>query len=176
MTLGVLDAQVLLRRDTVASAVVNAVVSIGFFLLVFGWVPVAGRSLAIDFLAQTFGITFLGGIVPSFIMLARVRKGIVSPAGPVPSGARQIFRLFGLALAAMPLLGGAALLLMLAFGPAIMSPQTALIVKSLYGGLVGILTTPPILRSAMGMPFWPGRASRGSAGRVDTNTIHKIYE
>lgn len=176
MTQDGLGAQALLRRDTIASAVVNAIVSIGFFLLVFGWVPVAGRSLAIDFLAQTFGITFLGGIVPSFIMLARVREGSVPSAGPVPSGARQIWRLFVLALAAMPLLGGAAALLMLAFGPAMMSPQTAVIVKSLYGGLVGILMTPPILRSAMGMAFWPARAPRGSAGRRDAAAIHKNHQ
>ncbi|KQS04693.1 hypothetical protein ASG11_10900 [Sphingomonas sp. Leaf357] len=164
---GAPNARALVRRDTIASACANAIVSIGFFLLVFGWGPVAGRSLAFDFPVQTFGITFLGGIVPSFIMLARVRKGIVSPLGPVPSAARQIWRLFGLALAVMPMLGGAAALLMLAFGPAAISPQAALIVKSLYGGLVSVVTTPLILRSAMGGAAWRKRVSRELAGQGD---------
>jgi hypothetical protein len=146
------DRQALLRRETLLSAVVNAAISIGFFLLVFGWAPVATRSLAIDFLPQTFGTAFLGGLVPSFILLSKIRRGTVAAAGRVPTRAAQTLRVLGCALVATPVLGGLAALVMLAVGPSLLSPATALIVKALYGALVGIVTTPPVLRMALGMP------------------------
>ncbi|NIJ06759.1 hypothetical protein FHS31_000341 [Sphingomonas vulcanisoli] len=151
----VLDLYALLRRETILSFFINALVSVGFFFLVFGWAPVRGSALAIDFLPQTFGITCLGGLVPSLIMLARISKGAVVPVGPVPTRAAQLLRVLGCAMVAMPLLGGLAALLMLAFGPVALSPPAALIVKTLYGGLAGIVTTPPILRKALGMSYWP---------------------
>ncbi len=150
-----LHRQALLRRETVLSAIINAAISIGFFLVVFGWAPAQARALAIDFLPQTFGITCLGGLVPSLIMLAKVRAGTVVPAGAVPTRGAQAVRVLGCAIVAMPLLGGSAASLMLAFGPSTVPPLTALIVKAVYGGFAGVVTTPPILRKALGMSYWP---------------------
>jgi hypothetical protein len=128
-----LSRQTLLRRETMVSAIVNAAISIGFFLLTFGWAPAPTRALAVDVLPQTFGITCLGGLVPSLMLLAKIRKGIVVPAGPAPTRAAQTLRVLGCAIVVTPIVGGSAALLMLAFAPATLTQGTALVVKALYG-------------------------------------------
>lgn len=147
----------LLRRETILAGIINAAMSIGFFLAVFGWAPAASRALALDFLAQTFGITMLGCLVPSLITLARVHRGAVVPAGPVPSRTRQAASVLAAAAIAVPVLGGGAALLTIALAPALVAPVPALAVKTLYGAAVGVIMTPPMIRLALGMALLPRR-------------------
>jgi hypothetical protein len=156
-----LDAQAreaLLRRERVLSAVINAAISIGFFLLVFRWSPATRMALAIDCLPQTLGVTLLGGLVPSMITLFKVRNGAVVPAGPTPSRGAQALRVLGCAILAVPVLGGAGALLFALLAPPVTPPLPALVAKTLYGAALGAITTPPILRMALGMPLWRSRS------------------
>jgi ABC-type phosphate/phosphonate transport system permease subunit len=146
----------LLRTERRIGVVINAVLSIGFFLLVFGWRAVASRDLAFDFLPQTFGITFLGTLVPSLLTFRRIARGTVVPAGRVPSLARHLLRTVACALVATLVLGGCAAVLLIALAPVVLPPAAGIALKALYGSVVGFIVTPPILRMALAMPFLPG--------------------
>ena len=155
--------ETLLRRERVLSAVINGLISIGFFFLVFRWSPATRGALAFDCLPQTLGVTLLGGLVPSMITLSKVRRGVVVPVGPTPSRGMQALRVLGCAILAVPVLGGAGALLFSLLAPPVLSPLPALIAKTLYGAALGAITTPPILRMALGMGLW--RRSRVQASR-----------
>lgn len=153
----------LLRTELRIAILVNAALSIGFFLLVFGWRDAAARDLAIDFLPQTFGVTFLGTLIPSLITLRKIALGRIVPAGPVPTRGRHVLRIIAWAVGAVIILGGSAAALFTAFAPPMVPPLVGVTTKAVYGGLVGALITPPILRAALGMPFRQGRAPRTAA-------------
>lgn len=141
----------LVRREAIASVIINAGMSVLFFLLVFGWQPATGRSLAIDCLPQTVGITFLGGLVPALLTLRKVAAGRVIAAGPLLSPGALAMRVLICATVAMVVLGGCAALLLARFAPPQLDPLPALIIKALFGSLVGLITTPPILRMTLGL-------------------------
>ncbi len=153
-----------IRKETRIAAVMNVVLGVVFFLIVFGWSRAATSSLALDFLPQTMGMTFLGGMVSSLICLSKVKKGTLVPAGPVPTRRQQAGRVFAGALAATMVFGGAVALLFVAFGPVDFAPAPALAIKALYGIVMGFVTTPPILRMALGMPVWPRPRPNALAG------------
>ena len=107
----------LLRQEKVMAIVMNGLISIGFFFLVFGWHPASSRALALDFLPQSFGVTFLGSLVPSLITYGRISRGKVVAAGPVPGKLGHLFRIIIAALLAIVVFGGAAALLTIRFAP-----------------------------------------------------------
>ena len=147
----------LLRQEKVMAIVMNGLISIGFFFLVFGWHPASSRALALDFLPQSFGVTFLGSLVPSLITYGRISRGKVVAAGPVPGKLGHLFRIVMAALLAIVVFGGAAALLTIRFAPPNVDPLPALIVKTIYGASLGRLMTPPMLRSVLGLPMFGGR-------------------
>ncbi|HEX8415447.1 MAG TPA: hypothetical protein VF637_16435 [Sphingomicrobium sp.] len=155
----------LLRQETILAGVINMVLSILFFLLIFGWAPATSRSLAMDFLPQTFGITMLGGIVPGFLTLGRIKRGIVVPLRTPPTRAGLVARITLVAVSAVVVIGGLAGLAMATFAPASIAPLPAVVLKAVYGAILGIVVTPPILRMALGMPVWPGQRMVATAGK-----------
>ena len=158
--------QAAVRKETMIAAVMNVVLGLVFFLLIFGWNRSATVSVALDFLPQTMGMTFLGGMVASMICLSKVGKGTLVPAGPVPTRRHQAIRVFGGAVAATLVFGGLAALIVAAVAPPELSPGMAVAMKSVYGIAMAFVTTPPIVRMAFGMPFRsPTRAARIAAAR-----------
>ena len=143
----------LLKQEAGMAILMNALFSIGFFFLIFGWNPVGNRDLAIDWLPQTAGIAFLGTLIPSLITYARIRRGKVVPAGPVPPIGRHLLRTIFVALLAVALAGGAAALLTLWIAPDELAPLPTVLIKAAYGALLGRLLTPPMLRLVLGMPM-----------------------
>jgi hypothetical protein len=66
----------------------------------------------------------------------------------------QVLRVAGIAAASTLLFGGGSALLLATFGPTGFAPAPALAIKSLYGAVMGLVTTPPIARMALGLTFW----------------------
>jgi len=121
-------------RETIVSIVINIVISIGFFLAVFGLATpfvVVGR-MAADFLPQTFMVTLMGTLVPSLIL----RRKRNAAAGPI------VLRCIGLAVAATLIVGGAAFWLCRIHEDATLPAFSALILRAAYGGLLAAITTP----------------------------------
>eukprot|EP01037_Dinobryon_pediforme_P024889 gene24889-26841_t len=64
-----MTTRAVLLREAVISAAINAVLSIVFFVLVFG-VSVAPRldALGPDFLPQAFMVSLMGSLVPAMLL------------------------------------------------------------------------------------------------------------
>lgn len=141
-----MDLERLIRRETLASMGINAVLSAAFFLGVFGAEvrPLAFAdpdNLARDFLPQGGVIALMATLVPSLL----VRRALRAAGRDVPS-VRQI-----LGQAVLSIAGGLAVsaLLMFAclYGPgAGMGWTLAFAMKVLFGGLLGTLVTDRSLR------------------------------
>ena len=137
---GPFDIAAIRRRESAVSAVINAVLSFGFFALVFG---LSGRMLtmaapdrfAIDFLPQGFAVSFMASLVPTLVIRGKLRKLGLARADV------KLARIMatGLALG----LASAVLLLALAIaGPVDAVPlRPALVFKIVYGALLGFACT-----------------------------------
>lgn len=138
-------AAISIRREAAISVVINGVLSLAFFLGIYGtdarplsWV--APDDLALDFIPQSVAVALMSALVPA--LLARKRLGNVPALRPVLIRAA----LFALAGA---LLGGA---LALVIWTAALPPigwGTALIIKMVYGGVLGALVATLALRRLM---------------------------
>jgi hypothetical protein len=155
----------LLRKEALLAIPINAAVSAVFFLIVFGWSAVATTALAIDFLPQTMGMTALGIIVPSIVTLKKIAAGKVTPAGPRPTLGRLILIFPAAVVTATVVFGGIAALLLTGLANTVLTPWVAVALKAAYGGFVGFVMTPPILRVVLGMPVLPRRGRAPSAVR-----------
>src|SRR5690606_9204225 len=87
-------------RESLLSAAINAAISIGFYLAVFGRrdpIPVWGMSnLAFDNLVQSFAVALMSALVPALLARLAQQKGKAgSPGAPVPG----VGRVFAAALA-----------------------------------------------------------------------------
>lgn len=143
-----------IRRETGASIAINVVLSLLFFLLVFGRlgpVPVWGTGkLAFDFLPQSFMIVLMSTLVPGALTAARLRKGGVER---LPGTSRLPAGLLSraLLLAVLSMVVGAALvaLVLRVAGVEQMAWPSALALKLVYGGLLALLVTPIGLKAAL---------------------------
>jgi hypothetical protein len=126
-----------LRREAAIGFAINAVLSLAFFLGIFGLAPHAlgWGQLAPDFVPQSIAVTLMSALVPALIARAKLGGGM--PPVLLRAGACAI--------------GGAVLgvALMLATTAAALPPiawGTALTLKMLYGGALGTLVTMLVLR------------------------------
>jgi hypothetical protein len=141
--------------ETLISIVINAVISAGFALFVFGGrteIPLWGASgIAFDFVPQTFMIALMSVIVPTALTRKRIRAGALSQeshqSAPLP---RNLFaRALLIAFLATIVLGGMAIVLTICLwgGPA--DFKMVLPIKILYGAMVALVVTPLALRAAL---------------------------
>jgi len=131
-----------IRREAGISVVINGVLSLAFFLGVFGTVSrplgwIAPDNLAIDFVPQSIAVALMSALVPALI--ARKRLGNGPALRPILIRA-ALFALAG------GVLGG---LLALSIGAAGLSANgwgAALAIKIAYGGALGALVATLALR------------------------------
>jgi len=146
--------QAYIRRETAVSVAINAVLSLLFFLLVFGRlnaVPVWGiGKWVFDFLPQSFMIALMSTLVPGALASRAVVAEKVAADGPVtrlPS--RLVVRALLLAVASAAL----GTLLVAGFvalsGRAEIPHMTALVVKIAYGAVLSSIITPIGLRPVL---------------------------
>lgn len=125
----------MVMRETLLSAVINGVLSLLFFLGVFGLArPVAWGALARDGLPQSFMVALMGSLVPCLIVATKLRR----PRKPA------VIRALCFAGAALLLLGGGGWLL-LHGRPGTVPAGVALAAKILYGAGLGAVVTPAAL-------------------------------
>ncbi len=136
-----------IRREAAISVVINGVLSLAFFLGVFGthmrmlhWA--APDNLALDFVPQSIAVALMSALVPALI----ARRKLVGAPVPRTVPLRGI-----LVRAALFALAGAGLGGLLAFSiESVGSPSiawgAALMIKIAYGGALGALVASLALR------------------------------
>ena len=145
-----------LRAETGLSIAINMVLSLVFFLIVFGLapsIPVAGiGGYAFDFLPQSFMIALMSTLMPGIITAGRIRSGRIRGA-PVAGEAQSV----GALIRRSVLTAAAALLIGVVIAAVLLAVATsvaltwgwALFAKLLYGGLLAAIITPIGLRVAL---------------------------
>jgi hypothetical protein len=144
-----------LTIETAVSGVINAVLSVIFFLLVFGradLIPVDGNpGLVVDALPQTFMVVFMTTLVQTLLTRQRLKKGQLEAldgrGAPLP--ANLFVRSLVIAVLATILAGALHALLLPGLTPAQWPFMTALIYKGAYGALVGMAVSRLILPAAL---------------------------
>lgn len=131
-----------IRREAGISAVINGVLSLAFFLGVFGTVSrplgwIAPDNLAIDFVPQSIAVALMSALVPALI--ARKRLGNGPALRPILIRA-ALFALAG------GVLGGLLALSIGAAGLSAIGWGAALAIKIAYGGALGALVATLALR------------------------------
>lgn len=129
-------------REAAISVVINGVLSLAFFLAVFGVDPrplgwAAPDSLALDFVPQSIAVALMSALVPSLV----ARRKLAS--APALRGVLLRAALFALAGGAL----GALLAVSIGgLGFASIAWGAALIIKIAYGGALGALVASLALR------------------------------
>lgn len=135
-----------IRREVPVSMAINAVISLGFFLLVFGPskpVPVWGLGgWVFDFLPQGFMVALMGTIVPGVIATRKRARGAIAPFDGGSRLPRTVLPL-ALLLAVVSALAGTMLVAAIAWlsDTASLSPIAGGVLKVVFGGLLGGLVT-----------------------------------
>ncbi|HUD93867.1 hypothetical protein [Sphingobium sp.] len=137
-----MTADISIRREAAISVVINGVLSLAFFLGMFGTAPrplgwMAPDNLALDFVPQSIAVALMSALVPALV----ARKTLGNGAALRPILVRAV--LFALAGG---LLGGS-----LAFSVGATAFPTigwgaALTIKIAYGGALGALVATLALR------------------------------
>jgi hypothetical protein len=144
-----------LTIETAVSGIVNAVLSIIFFFIVFGKaevIPVDGNpGLVVDALPQTFMVVFMTTLVQTLLTRQRLKKGQLEAldgrGAPLP--ANLFVRALVIAGLAVLVAGVLHALLLPALTPPEWPFLTALIYKGAYGALVGMAVSRLILPAAL---------------------------
>lgn len=131
-----------IRREAGISVVINGVLSLAFFLGVFGTVSrplgwMAPDNLAIDFVPQSIAVALMSALVPALIARKRLGNG---PA------LRAILIRAALCALAGGVLGGLLALSIGAVGLSTIGWGAALAIKIAYGGVLGALVATLALR------------------------------
>jgi len=143
-----------IRRETLVSMVINGVLSLVFFLLVFGFaqhIPVWGMgNFVFDFIPQSFMISLMSTLVPGALTAKRLGAGALSPSDR-PSRLPRSLILRALLLAILSAIVGTAIVAALATasGVAQVEWSAALALKIVYGVILGAFVTPIGLRAAL---------------------------
>jgi hypothetical protein len=146
-------------RETLLSLVINATLSVLFALLVAHGnlaIPLWGPGgMALDFVPQTFMISFATAIDVTLTSRQRLRAGAVKPlarseAGPfarLPHNvlARALLIAATAAIVLSPISAGA----LQAFEVTRLPANSFVVMKVLYGAMVTLLIGPPVVRAAM---------------------------
>lgn len=141
--------------ETTISVVINSALSLFFAWVVFGKLEVielAGPAgLAMDFLPQTFMVALMSTLVPTLLTRKRVRQSRIAALATAPMSLPRnvLLRALLVAVVAVLVLGGAAMLLtpMLVAGP--MPQRSAYALKVAYGALISVPITLLALRCAL---------------------------
>lgn len=137
-------------REALLSAAINAAISIGFFLAVFGrgnTIAVWGiGNLAFDNLVQSFAVALMSALVPALLARLAQRKGKVgSPGAPVPGVGRVFARALAWAVAAAAAGGGSLAALLWLSGAEVLPALPLFFAKTLYGAALGAFVTSKVL-------------------------------
>ena len=150
---GAMARHAYIRRESMLSIAINAVLSLAFFIAAFGLdpavpVPVAGAGgYALDILPQSFMIALMSTLVPGALTAMRIRKRRI--AGVPETGKALLLRALVTALAALAVGAGIALALHVVAGDVRLSWIPALIAKIVYGAALAAAVTPVGLRVAL---------------------------
>lgn len=143
-----------IRRETFVSMAINGVLSLVFFLIVFGRasvIPVWGvGNWVFDYLPQSFMIALMSTLVPGALTGKRLRAGALQPSSNTSRLPRSLpLRALLLAIVAAPV--GAALVASIAWASGVdaLAWTPALAVKVIYGVMLAAIVTPIGLRSAL---------------------------
>lgn len=146
--------QAYIRRETIASVIINALFSAGVFVLLFHGlelVPYWGiGNYVFDFAPQSFMIALMATLVPGAIAMKRQRSGKLPPGGPANALPGNLV-VRGVVLGLASAFCGLALAGALAWlsGAATIDAGQALVLKVVYGAVLAAVVTPPSLRRAL---------------------------
>lgn len=141
-----------IAREAIVSAIINAVISAGFFNLVFCGLPTIpfwnSGGLVADAAPQSFMVALMGTLVPGFLTRAAIRRGRLAVPASVATQ-----RLVGQAIAVAAFAAGSGVLLatmvgLVSGGSAPFGVAAA--IKILYGAALGWLVTGWSLRRLFG--------------------------
>lgn len=137
----------LIKRETLVSIVINVVISLAFFWLVFADtdpIPVWGvGNYVFDLIPQTFMITLMSVLVPGTIVARKLRAGNVGTF-PVakPLLRNRLVRAIVFAVSAVCITVVLASATLVAFGIDTIPSMPALASKLLIGGALAAIVTP----------------------------------
>lgn len=143
-----------IRRETLVSMVINGALSALFFVLVFGMAPTVGLwgmgNWVFDFLPQSFMVTVMSTLVPGALTAKRLKQGELAPSQDATRLPRSLVTR-ALLLGMVAALAGSALVaaLVLAAGVETLAWLPAVVLKVLYGVVLGAVVTPIGLRAAL---------------------------
>ncbi|WP_321396787.1 hypothetical protein [Emcibacter sp.] len=139
-----------IRREIIASAIINSLFSAGFFLGIFGGhdqVTVWGvGNYAFDFLPQSFAIGLMASLVPGLLTHKAVGAGKISDfSGTRPTVSLIVQHAIRYAVIASLLGSGLCALMLWISGLELIAYHAAFMLKILYGVLLGALVTRLVL-------------------------------
>ncbi|SES11408.1 hypothetical protein [Sphingobium sp. YR768] len=139
-----------IAREAIVSAVINAAIGALFFYGLFGGlndVPVPGwGGYAFDFLPQSAAVTLMACLVPGLLARRALAAGRWRlPQNEVPA-LPYLLRLAALSVAVGLMLGGGSAALWIMSGIVSLGHASALVIKIVYGALLGALITSRVLR------------------------------
>jgi hypothetical protein len=149
-----MPAATAIARETAISVVINTLLSLAFFLAMFGMhgrVPLWGMgNYVFDFVPQSFAIAGMSVLVPGMLTARKLALGAVAPlAGPSPWPARLVPRALLFALMATAAGGGLAAALAFLSGATGIGWSTALTFKLGYGAALAWIVTPIGMRAVL---------------------------
>lgn len=143
-----------IRRETLVSVVINTLLSLAFFILVFGLggpVDMWGAgNWVFDFIPQSFMVAFMSVMVPGILSQ---RKSSAGTLAPLPNNSRLperlVFRALLLAVSSV-IIGGTVVAMSVAIaGVLALAYPAALTLKLIYGAGLAAIVTPVGLRAAL---------------------------
>jgi hypothetical protein len=143
-----------IREQAIVSGIVNAVLSIAIFILVFG---LARRALTIgapdqfafDFLPQGAILGFMSAFLPALMVRNRLRTGALSiTTSRVPTVGSIVLRAVLLSLLSIAV-AAVAMWLTQRFGANSVEWRDALLIKVVFGVLLGVIVTRIAVRAVL---------------------------
>lgn len=148
-----MDTPRFILRETLVSIVINTVLSIGFFLLVFGrsqTVPLWGvGNWVFDAIPQSFMIALMGTLVPGMMAGKALRTRKLAVNGEPQPFSRLALRALVTALIAAAAGYALAGLVAELSGLKHFGWMLALAIKAAYGATLAAIVTPFALRAAL---------------------------
>lgn len=146
-----------IRRETGISVVINAMLSLLFYALVFGRIdPVAAWGVGhwvFDFVPQGFMIALMSAFVPGMLTSRRLRAGTVLALAEKSSLPRNLAAR-AVVLAIVSALAGAGLIALAVWiaGAETLPAAAALSLKVAYGALLAAIVTRVSVRATLSHP------------------------
>lgn len=150
----IVPARTYIRRETRVSMAINAVISLAFYLLVFGRsdpVPVWGiGEWVFDFVPQGFMVALMSTVVPGALATRKLAAGTVEPFAGAALLPRSL-ALRALLLATVSATAGTAIIAAIIWlaGANTLANISAGAIKVGYGALLAALITPVGMAAAL---------------------------